>query len=943
MNTRDERSTSCVGNNDNNNINICVSPTELTVTDEYVPAIIRRSNSSPISSDLTSLFTNLRTNEAKDTSMSDSSSRMSIKKLLHFSKSDDDLNESTKSVRSNGIFGRRSSGSKSPSSTGDASNDEILADVELNPLLAKSIGHIKIPDIFLKEGLPLLKVSQNSKKRILFKIDPINFKFTWKNAFSSVSMSASSTLQRLVVPNAMHSTKAKMYEFSLDNIKTIAFQRDGSNYREELHISKEFEDQWITIVYFNEKKGKMKSLHLLADTEHDFKRISNSIKNLRSLRHDLARELFVDFKESDKSEKDKIVKGMIEESDKSVREFLSFEDILKYSKRLNININRGYLRSIFDEVKKVNDKEDEVCGNGLNFDQFKLFVSTLKKRSDIMEIWSLVCGSGQSMTLEIFKQFIIQVQKDNIENAVLHKIFKKFCVDTLDYWLPENFNNFLLSKYSTAIQQIEDEEQYMSYPLSEYYISSSHNTYLVGRQVAGDSSVEGYIRALQRGCRCVEVDVWDGEVAESEEGVQFQHDKEPIVNHGRTFTTAISFSNVISTIKKYAFFTSPYPLVISLEINCSVASQRKIVDILKNTLGDTLIATPILDNATLPSPNELKHRILLKVKKTSPFHNLIPMDGSYTTGTSTSTTTTTSFSEDNGTGRSSSFSVRSKTKSTKIIDELSDLGVYFQGLKFRNFSLPESKTYNHCFSLSEKSINSMLKDETKKASIDKHNRRYLMRVYPSKIRVRSSNFLPLKYWEHGVQMVATNWQTYDLGQQISEAMFDSVGRKGYVLKDTSLRKPLLKSLRKQVSKYSPGTFEVKFDFEIISAHQLPKSKGEENAINPFVQFEIIGATTIEWDDNSMALGKTKIVSENGFNPRWNQTFSGKMTAANNLVFVKFTIFASESKTEEIEASPIGICVARLNNLKRGYRYLNVNDLFGEELVYSSLFVKIQYG
>lgn len=69
----------------------------------------------------------------------------------------------------------------------------------------------------------------------------------------------------------------------------------------------------------------------------------------------------------------------------------------------------------------------------------------------------------------------------------------------------EAFTSFLLSPDNSAfVDQHSDVSQVMTFPLSEYYISSSHNTYLVGHQLVGDSSTEGYIRALLHGCRSVE-------------------------------------------------------------------------------------------------------------------------------------------------------------------------------------------------------------------------------------------------------------------------------------------------------------------------------------------------------------------------------------------------------------------------------------------------------
>lgn len=145
----------------------------------------------------------------------------------------------------------------------------------------------------------------------------------------------------------------------------------------------------------------------------------------------------------------------------------------------------------------------------------------------------------------------------------------------------------------------------MNQPLSEYYIATSHNSYLTGDQYRSRSHRRMYKHLLLSGCRCVEVDCWDG------------IDGEPEVKHGWTLTQPIRFVQVSHCIARYAFEASPYPLIISLEVHCSLAQQRKMANIMREVFGPALLLPNDRMHSTLearsqPSPKELRGRILLK-------------------------------------------------------------------------------------------------------------------------------------------------------------------------------------------------------------------------------------------------------------------------------------------------------------------------------------------
>ena len=158
----------------------------------------------------------------------------------------------------------------------------------------------------------------------------------------------------------------------------------------------------------------------------------------------------------------------------------------------------------------------------------------------------------------------------------------------------EGFARFLMDRDNEAIRKGPVEEDSMTSPLSHYYIASSHNTYLTGHQLKGHSSVELYRQILLSGCRCVELDCWNGD------------DGLPIIYHGHTLTTKISFREVVVAIRKSAFVASPYPVILSIENHCSVAQQKKMAAIFLEVLGDYLVTSPYEEGETsLPSPSQL--------------------------------------------------------------------------------------------------------------------------------------------------------------------------------------------------------------------------------------------------------------------------------------------------------------------------------------------------
>ncbi|CAH0040650.1 unnamed protein product [Clonostachys solani] len=644
----------------------------------------------------------------------------------------------------------------------------------------------------------------------------------------------------------------------------------------------------------------------------------------------------------------------------------------------------------------------------LNFAEFLTFVRRINQRPDVQRIIRSIARDPElGITLEEFLRFVQDVQGEDISsNRLLWE--KKFALlsrrpkgeagpkpekPELQRMSEAAFVGFLTSKQNSPL--LEEPQLFtLDRPMNEYFISSSHNTYLLGRQVKGRSSVEGYIAALVQGCRCVEVDCWDGP------------DGQPQVVHGRTLTTAISFREVMTTISKYAFVKTLFPLWISLEVHCNPTQQAIMAEIIKESFGSRLVTEPLdPESDKLPSPSQLMERILIKVKKPRPREEPVDTEprgrrrGNSLNSTLNSPRSRSIFGDssgfspsqslpqsplltpshssrrlvnkarvntitegevpvellnssnsDNESGSEAGSAAHSSNSTVRVLGEL---GVYCAGVKFQGFDMPDAKNYNHIFSFMESSFAKNSRED--KMALDLHNMRYLMRVYPDGIRLGSSNFDPLIYWRRGVQMVALNWQTNDIGMQLNRAMFEGgTDSSGYVLKPKELRDIQILPFNLDIAEGKKERSVVSFNIDVLSAQQLmrPANLASNKAMNPYIEIEVFDGRAFGRKSETRLSNmlstplkvQTEVVRENGFNPMFNngQFPFRVVTKHPEFVFVKFTVkLSANGESHSNKDSGVASWTVKVCNLRQGYRTLPLENDEGVQYLFSSLFCKIR--
>ncbi|KAK4106596.1 PLC-like phosphodiesterase [Parathielavia hyrcaniae] len=630
-------------------------------------------------------------------------------------------------------------------------------------------------------------------------------------------------------------------------------------------------------------------------------------------------------------------------------------------------------------------------------------------RSHLQKVYAAHAGGDTTWTPQKAAAFVKDNQRDPDADRTLELAGDK-------PWDFDTFLRYMTSSTTNAVAPPRDEEQDLSWPLSSYFVSSSHNTYLTGNQLSSASSADAYRNVLLRGCRCIEIDVWDGDESDSDTSSSSSSDdedarankgqkkrslsfvksklprslasrlekatlgkqlspsavrrtlsrsfsrkagntatptatanapvdsksppstslpasplkrvtstKEPRVKHGYTITKEVSFREVCEAIRDYAFVVTDTPLIASLEVHCCPEQQESMVAIMLEAWGPLLVPEAKEDPKQLPSPAELRGKILVKVKYAPPEGGSPPAaDG------------------DEVALPGDAAAAKKRKKRSKIIQALSKLGIYTRGVSFKSLTQPEAAMPTHIFSLSEGDVKEV--HEKSARELFEHNRHYLMRSYPSGLRVDSSNLDPTVFWRKGIQIVALNWQNWDEGMMLNEAMF--AGTSGYVLKPEGYRvHKQLPATSTTTTNPEPQAVAVKhytmdLTLQILAAQAVPLPAGDDSpsSFRPYVKAEVHveqagerhGTDPVPADGcEKEAEYKAKTKSARGCDPDFKGqelVFSGVPGVVPALSFVRFQVRDDEVGRDSLAA---WACV-RVDRLREGFRFVHLLDAEGVE-------------
>ncbi|XP_040207636.1 1-phosphatidylinositol 4,5-bisphosphate phosphodiesterase beta-4 isoform X1 [Rana temporaria] len=652
-------------------------------------------------------------------------------------------------------------------------------------------------------------------------------------------------------------------------------------------------------------------------------------------------------------------------------------------------------KGIFQALKELgfpSGKNEDIEHSTFTFDKFYELTQKICPRTDIEELFKTINGEkSDCLTVDQLVSFLNQHQRDPRLNEILFPFYDaKRAMQIIEMYEPDEelrqkgqissdgFCRYLMSDENAPVflDRLELYQE-MEQPLAHYFISSSHNTYLTGRQFGGKSSVEMYRQVLLAGCRCVELDCWDGK----------GEDQEPIITHGKAMCTDILFKDVIQAIREYAFVTSEYPVILSFENHCSKYQQYKMSKYCEEIFGDLLLKQPLESyplgaGKPLPSPNDLKRKILIKNKRLKQEvekkqlealkkmmesgENVAPTsileddieeeienadqeeeahpeykfgselsaeDLSQKEAVANSVKKVVEDSEPENNNKKGQETVDDEQAwmanykyvgaTTNIHPFLSAMINYAQPVKFQSFKVAEEKNIHYNMSSFNESVGlGYLK--THAIEFVNYNKRQMSRIYPKGGRVDSSNYMPQIFWNAGCQMVSLNYQTPDLAMQLNQGKYEYNGSCGFLLKPDFMRRP-----DRTFDPFSEtpvdGVIAATCSVQVISGQFLSDKK-----TGTYVEVDMYGLPT----DTIRKEFKTRMVMNNGLNPVYNEEpFVFRKVILPDLAVLRIGVYDDNNKL-------IGQRILPLDGLQAGYRHISLRNEGNKPLSLPTIFCNI---
>ena len=323
------------------------------------------------------------------------------------------------------------------------------------------------------------------------------------------------------------------------------------------------------------------------------------------------------------------------EKDDSIR----FETFQKSLKELHFDADLKHL--FYDQDHFVDDSKthgtqgDSIFRRGYNrFRNIKTNINLLTKN----------LHKAQSRCPTNF-EIILKTQNDPSNNIMVPKALTAMNFGYENRFFDLKFNQTDLSRskstskrknnsnssYEQAIFKQIDKHQHKNddqeFDLSKYYIASSHNTYILSQgtlgQLKGETSACGYRIALERNCRFLELDCWDGDDDTHLENM-------PVITHahptlGDTMCKKIPLEDVIMVITdfcktKQALNQDFTPIILTLDNKIlNLENDRKMALIMRKYFGEFLYLGPEHESSRdrWPTLSELMNKIIIRGKLTT--------------------------------------------------------------------------------------------------------------------------------------------------------------------------------------------------------------------------------------------------------------------------------------------------------------------------------------